>query len=279
YSRKAEVLEETPADVLYTSRGCPYNCAFCSSSLIWKRTYSKRNGNAVTNEIEHLINKYKSKAIIFREDNFTCNKEHVIDICRNIISRKINIPWECESRIDNLSPDIIAYMAKAGCRAMWFGIESGSPKILNQILKGITLSQARNVFKLCKEAGIRTGAAFMLGFPNENIEDIIMTRDFALELNADITYFAVYVGFPFSSLYKYFLNNKLIEFKYRDVLITRNENFSFRQLQIMERKMQSYMNFHKSIRTSLRSPKLFLNGIFKIIRHPGAVRNFFKYFL
>ena len=235
YNRTAEVLSECPADMLASSRGCPFSCAFCSSAVLWKRIYRKRSPSSVVDEIEFMIEHFGSRAVYFREDNFSVDRRHVEGICEAILDRGISIPWECESRVDTLTKPLIERMARAGCKSMWFGIESGSPRILKAIKKGITPGQAKNVFRWCKEVGIEAGAMFMLGFPNETVEDIYQTKELALGLEAKTTGFATYVGFPKSEMYTHCLENKLYEARYGDILIARNENFSFEELLKLEK--------------------------------------------
>ena len=236
YDRTAEVLSERPADMLASSRGCPFSCAFCSSAVLWKRIYRKRSPSSVVDEIEFMIEHFGSRAVYFREDNFSVDRRHVEGICEAILDRGISIPWECESRVDTLTKPLIEKMAQAGCKSMWFGVESGSPRILNAINKGTTPEQAKNVFRWCKEVGIETGAALMVGFPGETLDDVRMTRDLALELGAKASV-ATYVGFPKSEMYTYALEHDLVEARHGDILIVRNENFSFAELVELEKEI------------------------------------------
>ncbi|RLB83511.1 MAG: hypothetical protein DRH17_02535 [Deltaproteobacteria bacterium] len=235
YDRSFEVVKQIqPADMLASSRGCPFSCSFCSSSRLWGRQYRTRSALRVLEEVKTLLSVYDSKAFYFREDNFTCNRQHVEDICNALIAEGINIPWECESRVDTLDLKLIRLMRKAGCASIWFGIESGSQRILNKISKGITTDQARRVFAWCREEGIKTGAMFMIGFPDETYEEMMMTRDFALELAPNLASVSVYVGYPHSPLYQYYLENGLVETRSGDILIVGNNNFSFAELAKIE---------------------------------------------
>lgn len=267
YNRTAEVMDERPADMICSSRGCPFSCTYCSSSLIWKRIYRKRSPSRVVNEIEFLNKNFGSKAIYFREDNFTVDKRHVEGICNALIERGITIPWECESRVDILSQSMLEKMARAGCKAIWFGVESGSPRILKQV-KGISLEQVRSAFRWCKEVGIDTGAMFMLGFPNEKAEDIYQTKELALELEAKTTCFATYVGFPKSKLYTHCLENKLYEARYGDILIAKNENFSFEELLKLEKHLDKAIalkKYNKRVSSFVSFIKWVPHGIYSLV--------------
>lgn len=252
YNRTAEVLSECPADILASSRGCPFSCKFCSSALLWKQIYYKRSPSSVVDEIEFMIEHFGSRAIYFREDNFSVDRRHVEGICEAILDSGIRIPWECESRVDTLTNPLIVKMAQAGCKGIWFGIESGSPRILKAIKKGITPEQAKNVFRWCKEVGIETGAALMVGFPGETLDDIRMTKDLALELGAKMYSVATYVGFPKSDMYAYALENDLVEARHGDILIVRNENFSFAELVDLEKEINYAIRCPRSIRWLVR---------------------------
>jgi glycosyltransferase involved in cell wall biosynthesis len=184
-----------------SSRGCPYRCAFCASEFYFSKRYRCRSATSVLGEIERLIADYRIDGLYFREDCFTVNRARVVEICGEMVRRKIALPWECEARVDTLDPELLRAMYEAGCRGMWCGIESGSPRILDYLQKGITLEQVRSAYRWAHEAGIAVGAGFMVGLPGETMEDAFRSLRLAKELRPCWAYFQSYVGYPRSRIY------------------------------------------------------------------------------
>jgi magnesium-protoporphyrin IX monomethyl ester (oxidative) cyclase len=200
-----------------TSRGCPYRCTFCSSSFHWNRTYRSRSAISVVDEIEKLIIEFGADGINFREDNFMVDKRRVREICKEILKRNIKISWLCETRVDNVDRPTMELMREAGLAGVWCGVESGSPKILKQIKKGYSVEQIRRAFSLFNSLEIKSLAGFMIGFPNEEEDDIWKTYNLAIDINPTFAYFQTYVAFPKGELYDYVLKNGLYCDRWRDV--------------------------------------------------------------
>ena len=160
-------LYVSPIYSVGTSRGCPFSCAFCSNNVIFGRTYRTRSPENIVNEIEHLIDGYGVKGIYFREDIFTMNSKRVYGICDEINKRDLDFKWICESRVNTINQEMLRSMKKAGCELIWFGVESGSQRVLDLMHKQITLSQSRNAFSLCKKIKLKAGGSFLIGIPGE----------------------------------------------------------------------------------------------------------------
>ena len=212
YDFSVSWFPERPVFTMNTSRGCPFNCTFCSVGSVWGRRYNYFSAERVVEDIKYLVNKYQVKGIYFREDNFTLNKKRVIDFCNKIMNDKIKIKWVCETRVDSLDFDMIKLMHRAGCEAFYIGVESGSQRILDFLQKGITLEQTENVFRWCNEIGVKTYASFVVGVPTETPEERQRTIDFAKKIKATTCGFNVFVGIPKSVLYNYVLGNHLYEY-------------------------------------------------------------------
>lgn len=235
YPRKAFYLPNLyPVDEVYSSRGCPFVCAFCSSKIIWKRNYRFRSAQNVADEIEYLIEKYGSKGIRFRDDNFTVNKGRVIELCREIKKRKLDFEWMCESRVDLVSEDLLKEMVSVGCRGMWFGFESGSQKVLDYLNKGFTLSDAEKAVKICKKFGLTIGGTFMLGLPNETKEDVRKTLGFMIKLDIDRLRAQAYVGFPKSEIHNEIMRKKYYKYEWEKILIVETPNLSYPEILELE---------------------------------------------
>jgi radical SAM superfamily enzyme YgiQ (UPF0313 family)/ADP-heptose:LPS heptosyltransferase len=203
---------EKPIMTMNTSRGCPFKCNFCSVNSIWGREYTCFSAERVVSDIEYLIKEHGAKGIYFREDNFTFNKQRLKEFCELMIKKKLNIPWACESRVSNIDREGIELMHRAGVRGFYFGVESGSQRVLNFINKGITVEQTRNAFKLCNEFGINAAASIMVGIPTETDAEHNQTLELLKEIKPTASWFNVFTGIPDSELYRYVIKNKLYEF-------------------------------------------------------------------
>lgn len=209
YPSKNEFLKSQHTYSLNTSRGCPYNCSFCSVRIIWGRTYRSFSPARIEGEIRHLIKEYGADGLYFREDNFTYDRNRVVNICRLI--KDFGLEWVCESRVEHLDEELIKIMYDAGCRGMWFGTESGSDRVLKMIRKGVDKERAVKTFRLCQKYGIKTGASFILGLPGETRKEMYETLHFANRLDSYWTWFNYYLGIPGSDLYQTIIRDKLYE--------------------------------------------------------------------
>lgn len=220
-----------PVDTMSTSRGCPFNCSFCSNRVIWGKNYTTRSPKNVVDEIEYLVAEYGTKGIYFREDNFTLNNKRVLEICEELHKRKIDIEWECSSRVDIVNKSLLEEMYKAGCRAIWYGIESGSQETLKKLNKNISIEQSRNAVKISKEAGIKVGGSFMIGIPGETMEDIEKTLQLIRELKCTPTALHYFYAIPDSALYREVVHNGCIDSVYGDILFVKTPDFDKEYLQ------------------------------------------------
>jgi O-antigen biosynthesis protein len=212
YDWSVDWFEKKPVFTMNTSRGCPFGCTFCSVGSIWGKKYTYFSASRLVNEIEYLIKHYRAKGIYFREDNFTLNRNRLLEFCNLLIEKNLNISWACETRVNTIDRETVNLMYRSGARAFYFGVESGSQRILDFLNKGITIDQIKNAFTLCHETGIRTAASVIVGVPSEKEEDIIKTEKLLEEIKPTVTWYNVFVGIPNSELYRYVLDNNLDDF-------------------------------------------------------------------
>lgn len=193
-----------PITSILTSRGCPFNCYFCSSSqfsnLIW-RTRSPKN---IVDEIEYVYKKFGYNAFAFVDDNFTLNPKRVIEIAKKIVRRKLDIFWWAFSRVDELlgHEDMVEWMAKSGCKMVFLGIESVSEEVLKEYNKGITANDSIRAVKLLRRYGITVWGSFIVGALDETKEMILNTVKFAKLLDPKNLQFSVLTPFPGTRLYE-----------------------------------------------------------------------------
>ncbi len=154
-----------------SSRGCPNSCNFCSTVLHWGHQYRMRTPKSMVDEIEYVVKKYPSiEEIRFMDDIFTLDNKRVIDICKEIVRRKIKVKWRAEGRVYPTSPEMVQWMDKAGCIMLSFGVETGSPQLLEEVGKNQTVDQILNAFKTVYQYSdnIEPEMFFILGLPNES---------------------------------------------------------------------------------------------------------------
>jgi len=175
------------------------------------RRFRPRSTEKVVDEIEYLLGKYNLEALTFDDDSFAVNRQRAIDICREIRRRKLDFIWHAQMRTDTAYEDVIREMARSGCIQASFGVESGSPKVLKAMHKGNSPEDAIRSFGLCKKYGIKTLANFMIGNPEETLEDIEMTRALARKLDADYNGFYITIPYPGTELYRQAIENKWMD--------------------------------------------------------------------
>lgn len=169
-----------------TSRGCVGNCGYCSSPLIWQRRWTYRSAKHVVDEIEMLNSKYGVEFIIMTDDIFTVNQKRVIEICEEIIKRRLNILWGFETAVNLVSSEFLQTAKKAGCCCILYGVESGSEAILSNVTKRIKEQEVINAFRMTKEAGIAAGAFLMVGNPGESEKSINDTIKLLRKITPDL---------------------------------------------------------------------------------------------
>jgi anaerobic magnesium-protoporphyrin IX monomethyl ester cyclase len=185
---------------MYTTRGCPYNCSFCGCNAVFGRKLRYRSEQRIEEEVKLLKNKYGVEAIMFVDDTLTVNKNHLKVICR--IMKKHKMIWDCQARVNTIDSEMLELMTKSGCVQLCFGVESGSQRVLDNIInKGIKVGDTKRAFQLCKEHGIHPMANFMIGLPTETKAEMEQTFNLAKEINASYYFYSVVCPLPGTKLY------------------------------------------------------------------------------
>ncbi len=192
-----------PMTTVFTSRGCPGMCLYCSAHLTFGRGFRSRSAKNVVDELEHLARE-GFKEIHFLDDTFTLDRSRALEICDEIKKRNLNFFWCCPNgvRVNTVDAELLKRMKEAGCYSLAFGFESGNQQILNNVKKGITLEQSRKAIKLAKKAGIETWGFFMMGLPGDTEQTVRDTINFAKELNPDIAKFHITIPLPGTELFE-----------------------------------------------------------------------------
>jgi len=194
---------------MITSRGCPFNCDFCSQPIFGNR-FRTRSPTNIVDEIETVLH-LGYERIWFADDCFTLNRRRLINICDEILRRDIKIEWECLSRVDTIDREMAEKMKKAGCIRVFFGIESGNDKVLALMKKKVTTKQAKRAVYTAKLSGIQVGAFFILGYPGETDETILDTVRFASSLPLDYLSFTLPYPIPGTPLYERVKNRMVMD--------------------------------------------------------------------
>lgn len=192
-----------PVAPIITTRGCPYECKFCASPFLWKKRIRFRNPSEVVDEIQYLVQEKDVKEIHIEDDNFTLNRAHVQSICQEVINRKIKVAWCTPNgiRADKVDIKLLKLMKKSGCYSVAFGIESGNPQILQNILKHESLEIIKKAVMMAHQASLLTQGFFIFGLPGETKETISQTINFAKNIPLDKAQFLLLDIVPGSALW------------------------------------------------------------------------------
>lgn len=184
---------------MMTTRGCPYKCIFCDRPHLGK-VFRARTAENVVREMEECVEMGINEFILY-DDTFTIDRQRVLDICKLIKDKGLDIGWDIRARVNTVDKEMLIKLKTAGCERIHYGIESANPDILKLLNKGITISQVEKAFEMTKKAGIETLAYFMIGSPTETREQILNTINFAKRLKPDYVHFSITTPFPATQLY------------------------------------------------------------------------------
>jgi anaerobic magnesium-protoporphyrin IX monomethyl ester cyclase len=247
---------------IVTSRGCVQWCDFCSTVRMFGRGYRVRSPKKVVDDMEMLHNKYGQSQFTFYDDAFTVNRQHTLEMCADIKARKLDVTWDCETRVDAVDKELLEKMHDAGCITIWFGVESGSEKILDQMHKKIKPEGVRAAFKMAQKAGMMTIASAVIGFPGETEETAWETINFINSLNPDDIGFYVATPYPGTPMYEQVVKNgylRVTDFNKYDTATPTFETPELSMEKIREIKYKAHQKFY--LRPSY---------MFKMIRKGGT---------
>ncbi len=201
-------LAQYPMLQTWTSRGCPARCVYCDYPQVFTlHTFRMRSPENVVDEIEFINKKLPQvREIFFEDDTFTINRERVLKICEEIKERDLDVIWSCNARAQ-LDYELMKTMKDAGARILIVGYESGNQQVLNNIRKGVVLTQAERFTRDAKKVGLRIFGCFMIGLPGDTKESIEDTFQFAKRMNPDMVFFQQAVPFPGTEFYAWAKHN------------------------------------------------------------------------
>jgi radical SAM superfamily enzyme YgiQ (UPF0313 family) len=232
---------------VYTSRGCTFWCNFCSAVRMFGRGYRMRSPKNVVDELEHLVKDFGAQQFTFYDDAFSVDQNRVREICRLIKERGLKIKWDCETRVDAVDKELLEIMHKAGCITVWFGVESGSAKILDKMHKKINREQVKDAFKIAQKTGMMTIASAVIGFPGETEETAWETINFINSLNPDDIGCYIATPYPGTPMYEEVVKNgwlKVTDFNKYDTATPTFETPELSMERLREIKYKAHQKFY-----------------------------------
>ena len=201
--------EDTPTTTAFSSRGCPFSCAYCDRPALGKG-FRAMSATRVADEME-WCQKNGIKEIFFYDDTFSVSMKRVMEICAEIRRRNIKIKWDVRTRVNVVNDDLLKAMKEAGCERIHFGVETANPRVVKELQKGTTNLQVEKAFDMCKKHGIKTLAYFMMGNPTETMEDVKETLALSRRIKPDFMQMTILSPFPATQIYLRALQEGVIE--------------------------------------------------------------------
>lgn len=199
-----------------TSRGCPYKCSFCCVPTVHQGIWRRMSAEKIVELLKHLKENYQIDGFQVDDDEFDIDRPRVLKLCDLLQLNSINLKWSHFSRINIVKEEVLKREIECGLKLIEFGVESGSPRILESLNKNQTVEQILNTYEICKRLRLETSALFMIGLPTEEITDLMETVKMVKRLKSHLTICTIYRPYPGTKLFNYCINKGL--FSYEDSL-------------------------------------------------------------
>lgn len=200
-----------PAATMITSRGCPFSCIFCSyPQTIYGHKFRAMSPERVVREIEYLVNDRGVREIRIDDDTFNIDRSRVIDICKLMVERKVNVLYSVQARAQLMTEEMAFWLKKSGCRMVLYGVESGNEDVLKHMRKNTTKDEIRRGVAIAKKHGLDVLNCIMLGFYWDSVETMEESVRFAFELNAEFTQVSAPTPLPGTDYYKLLKDNNCL---------------------------------------------------------------------
>jgi len=254
--RRTKMGEREVTPIL-TSRGCPFQCTFCASSHFFGTKVRLRSPASVLKEIEELYHRYSFQALAFVDDTFTLFPDRVIEICKGILEKGMDLWWWCLSRADLLirNEEMIQWMVRSGAKSVFIGVESANSKTLEALKKGIDRNTTIRAVEMLKRYGLEIHASYILGGLDETARAIHETIRFAKELDTNVAQFSILTPYPGTLLYEQ-LKDRISKWRapwsFFDMqhLVFKHDHLSFIRMEwlLMKAHLLYYLRSKKGIR-------------------------------
>jgi radical SAM superfamily enzyme YgiQ (UPF0313 family) len=204
-------LVNRPYTIVETSRGCPYACDFCVAPIHQGHKFRERSAKSIVDEIERGYREFGIDFFYLWGDTVTLNVKTFTAFCDELIARNLPIRWFGNARADNLTdPAFVHRLRKSGCWMLAMGIETESEEIRKDMVKRLERQKIQIALKNMRDAGIRSFAFFIFGYPGESLQSINQTIDYAIELDPDFANFYPAVPYPGTELYQKVVRDGLL---------------------------------------------------------------------
>jgi anaerobic magnesium-protoporphyrin IX monomethyl ester cyclase len=249
---------------IFTSRGCTYDCIFCSAALLSGKRIRRRSIGKVIEEMELCAGKYGIQHFTISDDNFAFSTDRVRQFCDK--AARLGVTWTCETRVNSVDRDLLERMSKAGCRKVSFGIETASPEGMMRVQKKLHPEEIENAFAWARKAGITRAAFFQVGVhPDETAEDIFSIEKLLRRIDPDYLVVSLATPYPGTELRRLMAERNFIfsddwtQYRaFTDSPVWRTALFSPEQLVLLQRRLIRRFYFH---------PR-------RILRHFLSIRSF-----
>lgn len=243
--------EEHPAELMF-SRGCPYDCSFCSVTTTFGKKYRYRE----TSQVLEDLKRFGKRTTCFVDDNFAANPKKTKDLLKGMIEQE-NMParYSCQLRINAAKDEeLLALLQKTGCRIAYVGMESVNPETLKKYNKGQTLEQITSAIATFRKYNIGLHGMFVLGGDDDTVDTIKATVDFALETGLDTIQLCALTPFPGTAVY--------------DEMVA--------QGRVLHQRWDLYDGLHVVIQPKRMTPYELQTGIMKEMKRFYSVKNILK---
>lgn len=190
--------------IILTSRGCSYHCDFCSVHSVWEHKITVRSDKNVIDELTTFKDR-GIKEVFFFDDTFVCRKKNIYSLLNKMRKARFDLPWYCTGRVNLMDDEYLKFLQKNGCKSLYYGIESGSNKILKKIHKGFTIEQARKIIEKSSFYLPMVETSYIWGYPYETMEDFLKTTQSIFadrKLINVMPSFKMLTPFPQTQIYK-----------------------------------------------------------------------------
>ena len=184
---------------LSSARGCPYTCTFCADRRLWGGQVRRRSVASVITELTELKAKYNVNVADFSDGTFTYDRRYLRQFCLAMARQQLGIAWRCTARYDNVDEESLKLMKQAGCTGLYFGLESGSERLLKIMDKRITVAQVLRASEMVYASGMLSATSVLFGLPDETAQDMKETLRLMRQLKThlfDVNSYAPLAGTP-----------------------------------------------------------------------------------
>lgn len=264
------------ADVM-GSRGCPFQCSYCSAHSTWGRKTRYRSIPSIIEELRLMKDKYNCEIVRFVDDTLTINRKWVEELCQALIKEKLGIKWGCLTRINLIDRNLLKLMARAGCYRIDVGIESGSPRVLQMMKKGINIKDIFKGSKLLDKYGFDWTAFFLTGFPYETMEDLKETAKIMKKINPYRMVLSSFTPYPGTEEYDRARSAGVLPEKINWGMYDHNSPHNFFMKNVSKEDYRKFFNDLSDYVSRRNTHRIRGKELFYLTHPMSFIRRFFKF--